>query len=114
MCGDAITFLQNDGTETHKLLSALFKSEKLRECYSEDIIFAFLSIMDDTAGENLRNLTSHGLLEPELGNSDISLYFLGLLIFWLSLYGAQAYSIMSGLAARQQREEKEQDVEDCE
>ena len=114
MCGDTITFLQNDGTETHKLLSALFKSEKLRECYSEDIIFAFQSIMDDTAGENLRNLTSHGLLEPELGNSDISLYFLGLLIFWLSLYGAQAHSIMSSLAARQQREVKEQDVEDCE
>jgi len=36
-CGDTITFLKEDGTETYKNLSVLLKSEKLRECYDENI-----------------------------------------------------------------------------
>lgn len=64
-CGDTITFLKEDGTETYKPLSSLLKSEKLKECYDENIIFTFQSIMDDPIGENLRNLNAHGVLDPE-------------------------------------------------
>ena len=56
--------------------------------------------MDEPTGENLRNLNGHGLLEPEVGNSIISLYFLSLLIFLLSLYGEKAYAIRKDLAKR--------------
>lgn len=97
MCGDTVTFLKDDGSEEYKPLSSLFKSDKLLDCYNEDIIFTFQSIMDDPTGENLRNLTGHGLLDPEVGNSMISLYFLSLLIFLLSLYGIKPYSILIDL-----------------
>ena len=82
--------------------SSLFKSEKLLECYDEDLIFTFQSIMDNPAGENLRNLNGHGLLEPEIGNGAVSLYFVSLLIFLLSLYGANARPIRMALAKRDQ------------
>ena len=86
MCGDTVTFLKEDGTEEYKPLSQLFKSEQLCECYSEDIIFTFQSIMDEPIGENLRNLNAHGVLEPQKGNSEVALCFLCLLIKLLSMY----------------------------
>ena len=109
MCGDTVTFLKEDGTEEYKPLSSLFKSEKLRECYDENIIFTFQSIMDEPAGENLRNLNGHGLLEPNVGNGVGSLYFLSLLVFLLSLYSAKACSVRMNLAKREQMDVKEQD-----
>ena len=98
MCGDTVTFLKPDGTEDIKLLSQLFKSEKLHECYSEDVIFTFQSIMDVPIGENLRNLTAHGILEPHMGNSIKSLCFLCLLIKFLSWYSPVALPIMKKLS----------------
>lgn len=108
ICGDTVTFLKEDGSEEYKPLSSLFKSEKLLECYDEDLIFTFQSIMDDPAGENFRNLNGHGLLEPEVGNSAASLYFVSLLIFLLSLYGANTRSIRTDLAKREQPENDKQ------
>ena len=64
--------------------------------------------MDDPAGENFRNLNGHGLLEPEVGNSAASLYFVSLLIFLLSLYGANTRSIRTDLAKREQPENDKQ------
>ena len=102
ICGDTVTFLKDDGSEEFKPLSSLFKSEKLLECYDENLIFTFQSILDDPAGENLRNLNGHGLLEPEVGNGVASLYFVSLLIFLLSLYGTHALPIRMDLAKREQ------------
>ncbi len=101
ICGDTVTFLKEDGSEEYKPLSSLFKSEKLLECYDEDLIFTFQSIMDNPAGENLRNLNGHGLLEPEIGNGAASLYFVSLLIFLLSLYSPHARPIRMDLAKRE-------------
>jgi len=98
MCGDTVTFLQKDGTEEYKPLSTLFKSEKLLECYNENVIFTFQSIMDDSAGENLRNLNGHGLLEPADGNGTGALCFVSLLIKLLSVYGNHARGIWVNLA----------------
>lgn len=112
ICGDTVTFLKEDGSEEYKPLSSLFKSEKLLECYNEDLIFTFQSIMDDPAGENLRNLNGHGLLEPDVGNGAASLYFVSLLIFLLSLYGSNARSIRMELAKREQQEANEQNQKD--
>ena len=76
LCEDTVIFLNEDGTEKYKPLSSLFKSEKLLDCYNNIIIFTFNSMMDDPTGEKFRNLIGHGLLEPELGNSSLSLCFL--------------------------------------
>lgn len=109
MCEDTVTFLKENGTEEYKPLSTLFKSTKLLDCYDNNIIFTFHSMMDEPAGENLRNLTGHGLLEPELGNSPVSLYFLSLLIFWLSLYSSQACLILDKLIKQKQADSDELD-----
>lgn len=93
MCGDTVTFLKEDGHEEYKPLSALFKSEKLLECYDENVIFTFQSIMDEPAGENLRNLNGHGLLESAEGNGAGALCFVSLLIMLLSIYGNQSRDI---------------------
>lgn len=100
MCGDTVTFLKDDGTESYKPLSALFKSDKLRECYSEDIIFTFQSIMDDPIGENLRNLNAHGLLEPKKGSSMSAVCFLCLLVKLLVMYSPKAQPILKRIAER--------------
>lgn len=100
MCGDTVTFLKEDGTEEYKPLSQLFKSEKLHECYDEDIIFTFQSIMDEPLGENLRNLNAHGILEPKKGDSMVALCFLSLLIKLLVMYSANAQPILKALAER--------------
>ena len=97
MCGDTVTFLKEDGSEEYKPLSSLFKSDKLRDCYDEDLIFTFQSIMDEPAGENLRNLNGHGLLEPDTGNGIGAVCFLSMLIMLLSLYSIKALSIRSNL-----------------
>ena len=102
LCGDTVTFLKEDGSEAFKPLSSLFKSEKLRECYDENLIFTFQSIMDESAGENLRNLTGHGLLEPNIGNSVASVHFMSLVVLFLSLYGAHARPVRIALAKREQ------------
>lgn len=104
LCGDTVTFLKEDGSEEYKPLSRLFKSEKLRECYDENLIFTFQSIMDEPAGENLRNLNGHGLLEPQVGNGVNAMYFLSLLIMLLSLYGEKSLPIRKDLASRKQSE----------
>lgn len=98
MCGDTVTFLQKDGTEEYRPLSSLFKSEKLLECYDEDVIFTFQSIMDEPVGENLRNLNGHGLLDPVKGNGTGALCFVSLLILLLSIYGNHARDIRMRLA----------------
>ena len=103
MCGDTVTFLQKDGTEEYRPLSSLFKSEKLLECYDENVIFTFQSIMDEPAGENLRNLNGHGLLEPAEGNSAGALYFVSLLIMLLSIYGNHARDIRMDLAKKSKK-----------
>lgn len=100
LCGDTTTFLHTDGTEDTKLLSKLFGSQKLKECYSEDIIFNLQSIMDNPLGENLRNLTAHGILSPEEGSSTKALSFLCLLIKLLSMYSRTAYEMMASLDSR--------------
>ncbi len=100
MCEDTVTFLQKDGTEDYRPLSSLFKSEKLLECYDENVIFTFQSIMDNPAGENFRNLNAHGLLEPSAGNSSCALYFVSLLIMLLSMYGKHVRNIQMELAKK--------------
>ena len=100
MCGDTVTFLKEDGSEQYKPLSVLFKSEKLLECYDENVIFTFQSIMDDPAGENLRNLNGHGLLEPAEGNGAGAMCFVSLLIMLLSIYGNHTRDIRMNLAKR--------------
>ena len=100
MCGDTVTFLKEDGTEEFKPLSSLFKSDKLIECYDSNILFTFQSIMDEPAGENLRNLNGHGLLEPQAGNGTEAIYFLSLLIKLLSMYGSKTQPIRRKLFER--------------
>ena len=104
LCGDTVSFIK-DGCEEYKALSQLFKSEKLHECYDEDIIFTFQSIMDERAGANLRNINAHGLMGPSVANSGIALCFLSLIIKFLSLYSIEANRIMKELSSKRKEVE---------
>lgn len=102
LCGDTVSFINindgKDGCEEYKPLSQLFRSDKLRECYDENIIFTFQSIMDERAGANLRNQNAHGLMSASIGNSGVALCFLSLTIKFLSLYSLEANKIMKKLS----------------
>ena len=102
LCGDTVSFInmkeQKKGCEEYKSLTQLFQSDKLQECYDEDIIFTFQSIMDERAGANLRNLNAHGLMGPSTGNSGVALCFLSLMIKFLSLYSLEGNRIMKKLS----------------
>lgn len=39
MCGDTVTFLKEDGSEEYRPLSGSFQSEKLQQCYDENVIY---------------------------------------------------------------------------
>lgn len=107
MCGDTVTFLKEDGTEDYKTLSQLFKSDILQECFDENIIFSFRSIMDEKAGSNFRNLMAHGLLDSDAGSSGVALCFLCMLIRLLSLYSKPALEIVAHLKAIETKPQKE-------
>ena len=102
LCGDTVSFIK-DGCEEYKTLSQLFKSDKLHECYDEDIIFTFQSIMDERAGANLRNINAHGLMGPSIGNSGVALCFLSLIIKFLSLYSVEANRVMKELSSKRKK-----------
>lgn len=107
ICGDTTTFLKDDGTETYKPLSTLLKSEKLKDCFDENIIFTFQSVMDEPIGENLRNLNAHGIFEPDKGNGSSALYFLCLVIRLLSMYSLSAFTIVKQLVEKDSCAENE-------
>ena len=107
MCGDTVTYLKEDGIEEYKPLSQLLQSEILKECYNEDIIFAFRSIMDEKAGSNLRNLIAHGLLEPDSGNSGVALCFLFRVIRLLCMYSTSAWDILKKLPLEKENKTQE-------
>lgn len=100
LCGDTVTYLKEDGTEAYKSLSALFRSERLRECYDENIIFTFQSILDERIGANLRNLNAHGVLEPGTGDGGPAFHFLCLLVRLLSVYAKDIDPIFERLSVR--------------
>ncbi len=107
LCGDTVSFIK-DGCEEYKPLSQLFKSDKLHECYDEDIIFTFQSIMDERAGANLRNINAHGLMGPSIGNGGAALCFLSLIIKFLSLYSVEANRIMKKLSSKRKEIETQE------
>lgn len=107
-CGDTVTFMNDNGCEEYKPLSKLLQSEKLAECYDENIVFTLQTLLDARVGPNLRNMNAHGLLDPNLGDSEIALCFLSFLIKFLTLYSVEASSILLRLIY------EKKDVEDVE
>ena len=111
LCGDTITFLKEDGSEEFKPLSQLLASEKLKESYDESFIFTFKSLLTEPIGANLRNLNAHGLLDSIAGNSTVSLYFLCLLIKFLSMYGKNVIPVLRALKKKDENMSQELDME---
>lgn len=97
ICGDAPTYLKEDGTEDVKPLSQLFDSQKLKAAYDEDLLFTWKTLLDERGGPNLRNEIAHGVLSPEQGSGGAALSFLSLLIRFLSLYSLDAHAVYKKL-----------------
>lgn len=108
ICGDTTSFLNVDGCEEYKTLSQLFQSEKLAECYDENILFTLRTVLNERGGPNLRNLNAHGLLEPDMGNSGVALSFLSFFIKFLSFYSVEANEVLLKLIERDAKVELEE------
>lgn len=88
-----ITFtLEDNNTSKVKVLSSVFEIEELNDCYNEDILFTFRSLLNEQAGANIRNDIGHGIMDEERGNSYLGAYFISVVIklcFFTSIEGQE-------------------------
>ena len=78
--GDSAVKLKDDDSMEFKLLTSVFDSQKLWDCYDNDILFLLKGLMNEKAGANIRNEIAHGIMSPESGNSSVSVYFFCLVL----------------------------------
>lgn len=78
--GEIVSSLDSDGIQEEKNLNTLLYLPKLKELLGEDIVFDLQSLLVEKHGNNLRNNTSHGLLDNSEFYSASSIY-----LWWLTL-----------------------------
>ena len=89
--GVSTTYLDPDGIETEKGLSALIDHPKTLAIFGEDLTYEIKTLFCDQLGPNLRNNIAHGLLDDQQCYTTDSVYawWLGLKLvfhtFWNSL-----------------------------
>lgn len=72
--------LKEDGSMQEKLLNSIFDIEELKDCYDNDILFLFRTLLIEKTGANIRNEIAHGLVSETTANSGVYLYFFGAVI----------------------------------
>lgn len=87
MCGDLMTYYDSkEGVQQKKVLSQVFKGEKLNECIEENILFTFDGLLQQKAGSNIRNRIGHGLnTEAECSTGDC-IYFVMIVLKFCAFY----------------------------
>jgi len=94
MCGGLITTFEDDATEQLKVLSSIFDSAELQECYDENVLFIFKGLLNEKAGANLRNRVAHGVADSTEGHSTLAKHFLAAVIKLCSWYSIPCLKIM--------------------
>jgi len=74
--GGLTVTLENDGSSKEKVLSSIFDLPELIDCYDNDILFLFKSLLNEQAGANIRNKTAHGIMNESNGNGGVCIYFI--------------------------------------
>ena len=92
--GAITSTIENDGSSREKVLSSIFDLPELVDCYDNDILFLFKSLMNEISGANIRNKVAHGLISEEEASSGIYLYFFAVTIKLLSYNSKETYKIL--------------------
>ena len=93
LCGGIVMDFSNDGIEKAKVLSSVFSTPELIECYDESILFTFEGLLNKVAGANIRNKIGHGIMDSDEGNGSVAKYFFAAVVKLLSLYSNECKSI---------------------
>lgn len=92
--GGIMYTLENNGSSQEKLLTSIFDTPELVECYDNDILFLFKGLMNEKAGANIRNEIAHGIMSENKGNSGVARFFLCAVLKLLSLTSKEYYKIL--------------------
>ena len=92
--GGIMYTLENNGSSKEKLLTSIFDTPELVECYDNDILFLFKGLMNEKAGANIRNEIAHGIMSESKGNSGVARFFLCAVLKLLSLTSKEYYKIL--------------------
>jgi len=96
-CGGLVTNFNENRTEEWKLMTSIFNSEELIDCYDENLLFMFKGLLIEDTGANLRNKIAHGMICSIEGNGNLSKYFLSAVIKLCSWYSKNCYPMLSSL-----------------
>ncbi len=94
--GGIMYTLENNGSSQEKLLTSIFDTPELVECYDNDILFMFKGLMNEKAGANIRNEIAHGIMSENKGNSGVARFFLCAVLKLLSFTSKEYYKILQG------------------
>lgn len=92
--GGIMYTLENNGSSKEKLLTSIFDTPELVECYDNDILFLFKGLMNEKAGANIRNEIAHGIMNENKGNSGVARFFLCAILKLLSFTSKEYYKIL--------------------
>lgn len=92
--GGIMYTLENNGSSQEKLLTSIFDTPELVECYDNDILFLFKGLMNEKAGANIRNEIAHGIMSENKGNGGVARFFLCAVLKLLSLTSKEYYKIL--------------------
>jgi len=96
LCG-GLTTNYKEQVEKWKLLTDIFNSKELIECYDENVLFVFRGLLNADTGANFRNKVAHGTLNSVEGNSGLGIYFFMTVIKLCSWYSYNCYTITARL-----------------
>lgn len=92
--GAIMSTLEDDDTSDAKLLTSVFDSPELIECYDNDIIFLFKGLLNEKTGANIRNKIAHGIMGEQEGSNGAARFFLCWVLKLLSFTSIECWEII--------------------
>lgn len=93
--GAVMSTLKKDDTSDAKLLTSIFDSPELIECYDNDILFLFKGLLNEKTGANIRNEIAHGLMGEQKGSNGVARFFLCWVLKLLSYTSVECQKILN-------------------
>lgn len=92
--GGLTVTLDDTWISKEKALSSIFDIPELVDCYDNDILFLFKGILNEKSGANIRNNIAHGILDENIGNGGVAVYFICAVIKILSFTSNECFNIL--------------------
>lgn len=103
--GENTIVVNRKGFDEERDLDDLLRLAKTKELFGEDLCFSLRALLLHRFGPNLRNLLSHGLLDPAAASSAQGIY-----VWWLTLQLCYA-PLLAEAAATAPKEEHESNAQ---